>query len=533
MKPGESKSASMEVELRRGSKSEELPFRVQIVDEKMDEFVSEKLDWPVANDERGRRARARRRSGSRPPRRCSAPGAAPSAWPLATAKKGAVLARRRAGGRLLARRVAEGALRVRRGRRREAREGPALRRDRRGVAARAAAHRDLPGPDEGRTRGRGRHLQALRAPRPSPRRSEGGAKLRDVFVFVNEQKVFFKVVPRVGQRREARLPGGPAAQAREQRRDRLRARGRRAPDPAQRRHLPPPAGGGGAGRGRDEAAGAVAARYALLGARPARARGGGDGAAEARGAGARGVGARPRLHGHERVLRGRATRRSRSRPSTARSSSASRSSTRPTCTARSRTRSWSAARSRGRRDRVVLATKFGNERSRTARCVGVNGRPEYVRAALRRLAAAARRRPDRPLLPAPGRPERRRSRRRSARWPSSSAPGRSASSASPRRRPATIRRAHAVHPIAALQTEYSLWSRDPEDEILPTVRELGIGFVAYSPLGRGFLTGRFRQLEDLAAGRLPPQLAPLPGRELREEPPARGPHPGDRRREKG
>jgi aryl-alcohol dehydrogenase-like predicted oxidoreductase len=62
---------------------------------------------------------------------------------------------------------------------------------------------------------------------------------------------------------------------------------------------------------------------------------------------------------------------------------------------------------------------------------------------------------------------------------------------------ATIRRAHAVHPISALQTEYSLWTRDPEDEILPTVRELGIGFVAYSPLGRGFLTGRFRRFEDL------------------------------------
>jgi aryl-alcohol dehydrogenase-like predicted oxidoreductase len=65
--------------------------------------------------------------------------------------------------------------------------------------------------------------------------------------------------------------------------------------------------------------------------------------------------------------------------------------------------------------------------------------------------------------------------------------------------PATIRRAHRVHPISALQTEYSLWSRDPEDELLPTVRELGIGFVAYSPLGRGFLTGRFRRLEDLPA----------------------------------
>jgi len=65
---------------------------------------------------------------------------------------------------------------------------------------------------------------------------------------------------------------------------------------------------------------------------------------------------------------------------------------------------------------------------------------------------------------------------------------------------ATIRRAHATHPIAALQTEYSLWTRDPEDEILRTVRELGIGFVAYSPLGRGFLTGRFRTAADFAAG---------------------------------
>jgi aryl-alcohol dehydrogenase-like predicted oxidoreductase len=64
--------------------------------------------------------------------------------------------------------------------------------------------------------------------------------------------------------------------------------------------------------------------------------------------------------------------------------------------------------------------------------------------------------------------------------------------------PETIRRAHAVHPISALQTEYSLWSRDPEEEILPTVRELGIGFVPYSPLGRGFLTGRFARTDDLA-----------------------------------
>ena len=65
--------------------------------------------------------------------------------------------------------------------------------------------------------------------------------------------------------------------------------------------------------------------------------------------------------------------------------------------------------------------------------------------------------------------------------------------------PQTIRRAHAVHPITALQTEYSLWTRDPDDEIFPTIRELGIGFVAYSPLGRGFLTGRFTKPEDFEA----------------------------------
>jgi aryl-alcohol dehydrogenase-like predicted oxidoreductase len=66
--------------------------------------------------------------------------------------------------------------------------------------------------------------------------------------------------------------------------------------------------------------------------------------------------------------------------------------------------------------------------------------------------------------------------------------------------PATIRRAHKIHPVTALQTEYSLWSRDPEDEILPLARELGIAFVAYSPLGRGFLTGRFRRFEDIPEG---------------------------------
>ncbi len=97
--------------------------------------------------------------------------------------------------------------------------------------------------------------------------------------------------------------------------------------------------------------------------------------------------------------------------------------------------------------------------------------------------------------------------------------------------PETIRRAHAVHPISALQTEYSLWSRDPEDEILDTVRELGIGFVAYSPLGRGFLTGQITSPEDFEPDDFRRQQPPLPGRELRAQPGARRPRPGDRGRE--
>jgi len=152
---------------------------------------------------------------------------------------------------------------------------------------------------------------------------------------------------------------------------------------------------------------------------------------------------------------------------------------------------------RGRRDRVVLATKFGNERKADGTYLGVNGRPEYVHAAcdasLRRLGVERidlyyQHRVDTKVpieetvgamaeLVKAGK----------IRWLGLSEAA-----------PATIRRAHAVHPISALQTEYSLWSRDPEDEVLPTVRALGIGFVAYSPLGRGFLTGRFRKLEDLA-----------------------------------
>ncbi len=152
---------------------------------------------------------------------------------------------------------------------------------------------------------------------------------------------------------------------------------------------------------------------------------------------------------------------------------------------------------RGRRDRVVLATKFGNVRSPDGKFLGISGRPDYVRqacdASLRRLGVERidlyyQHRVDRsvPIEDTVGAMAEL-VRAGKVRYLGLSEAG-----------PQTIRRAHAVHPISALQTEYSLWSRDPEDEILPTVRALGIGFVAYSPLGRGFLTGRFRTFEDLA-----------------------------------
>ena len=151
----------------------------------------------------------------------------------------------------------------------------------------------------------------------------------------------------------------------------------------------------------------------------------------------------------------------------------------------------------GRRDEVVLATKFGNQRGEDGSYLGINGKPDYVRAAcdasLRRLGVEHidlyyQHRVDKTV-------------------PIEETVGAMAelveqgkvrhlglSEASPE----TIRRAHAVHPISALQTEYSLWTRDPEDAVLPTVRELGIGFVAYSPLGRGFLSGAITKPEDLA-----------------------------------
>jgi aryl-alcohol dehydrogenase-like predicted oxidoreductase len=152
---------------------------------------------------------------------------------------------------------------------------------------------------------------------------------------------------------------------------------------------------------------------------------------------------------------------------------------------------------KGRRDQVVLATKFGNVREPDGRFVGVNGRPEYVRkacdASLKRLNVEHidlyyQHRVDRgvPIEETVG------AMSRLIEEGKVGCLGLSEAS------PATLRRAHKTHSISALQTEYSLWTRDPEDEVLPTCRELGITFVAYSPLGRGFLTGQIKRYEDLA-----------------------------------
>jgi aryl-alcohol dehydrogenase-like predicted oxidoreductase len=153
---------------------------------------------------------------------------------------------------------------------------------------------------------------------------------------------------------------------------------------------------------------------------------------------------------------------------------------------------------RDRRDKVFLATKFAIVRDRANPNVrGVNGKPEYVRASceasLKRLGADTidlyyqhRVDPKTPIEETVG------AMAQLVREGKVRFLGLSEASSS------TIRRAHAVHPIAALQTEYSLWTRDPEDEVLPTTRELGIAFVAYSPLGRGFLTGQIKKFEDLA-----------------------------------
>ena len=152
---------------------------------------------------------------------------------------------------------------------------------------------------------------------------------------------------------------------------------------------------------------------------------------------------------------------------------------------------------KNRRKEVVLATKFGIVRTADPSTRSVNGRPEYVRSAcegsLRRLGVDVidlyyqhRVDPNTPIEETVGAMAEL-AREGKVRFLGLSEAG-----------PQTIRRAHAVHPITALQTEYSLWSHDPEEEILPTCRELGIGFVAYSPLGRGFLTGQIKRIDDLA-----------------------------------
>jgi len=153
----------------------------------------------------------------------------------------------------------------------------------------------------------------------------------------------------------------------------------------------------------------------------------------------------------------------------------------------------------GRRDEVVLATKFGNERREDGSWIGVNGSPTYVRAAcdasLQRLGV------DHIDLYYQHRVD--------AQVPIEETVGAMAELVAAGKvghlglseaAAATVRRAQAVHPITALQSEYSLWTRDVEADVLPTVRELGIGFVAYSPLGRGFLTGAYRSLADLPEG---------------------------------
>ena len=154
---------------------------------------------------------------------------------------------------------------------------------------------------------------------------------------------------------------------------------------------------------------------------------------------------------------------------------------------------------RGRRHEAVLATKFGNLRGKDGSWLGVSGKPDYVRwcceASLRRLGVDVidlyyqhRVDPETPIEETVG------AMAKLVRQGKVRYLGLSEAA------PDTIRRACAVHPITALQTEYSLWTRDPEDEVLPTCRENGMAFVAYSPLGRGALTGTIRRIDDLSEG---------------------------------
>ena len=153
---------------------------------------------------------------------------------------------------------------------------------------------------------------------------------------------------------------------------------------------------------------------------------------------------------------------------------------------------------KGKRDKVVIATKFGNMRGANGEFLGVNGKPDYVRKccdeSLKRLGVEVidlyyqhRVDPNTPIEDTVG------AMAELVRAGKVRYLGLSEAAAK------TIERAHKVHPITALQTEYSLWSRDVEEEILPAIRRLGIGLVPYSPLGRGFLTGRFKAIDDIDA----------------------------------
>ncbi|MEO0987883.1 MAG: aldo/keto reductase [Cyanobacteria bacterium J06639_14] len=152
---------------------------------------------------------------------------------------------------------------------------------------------------------------------------------------------------------------------------------------------------------------------------------------------------------------------------------------------------------KGRREQAVIATKFGVVRTAGGGFGGVNGTPDYVHqacdASLQRLGIDVidlyylhRVDPTVPIEDTVGA------------MAELVQQGKVRYIGLSEAAPATLRRGHAVHPITALQSEYSLWSRDPEDDIIPTIRELNIGFVAYSPLGRGFLSGAIQRLEDLA-----------------------------------
>ena len=154
---------------------------------------------------------------------------------------------------------------------------------------------------------------------------------------------------------------------------------------------------------------------------------------------------------------------------------------------------------KGRRDEVTIATKFGIQREEDGTMLGVNGKPEYVRSAcdasLQRLGVdhidlyyQHRVDPETPIEETVGAMK------------ELVEAGKVRYLGLSEAAPETIRKAHEIHQISALQTEYSLWSRDVEEGVLPTLRELGIGFVAYSPLGRGFLTGQIRKFEDLPEG---------------------------------